>query len=49
MILIIVLLFNRDFIEKHYVDLKVLNPNIPFLIRECSGIEPKIYGRYGEC
>jgi NADH dehydrogenase (ubiquinone) 1 alpha subcomplex subunit 2 len=36
----------REFIEKHYVDLKTVNPNFPFLIRECSGIEPKLYGRY---
>ena len=37
----------REFIEKHYVDLKLQNPKFPFLIRECSGIEPKIFGRYG--
>ncbi|XP_003383618.1 PREDICTED: NADH dehydrogenase [ubiquinone] 1 alpha subcomplex subunit 2-like [Amphimedon queenslandica] len=36
----------RDFIETHYVSLKKDNPNFPFLIRECSGVEPKIYGRY---
>ena len=38
----------RDFIEKHYVELKQLNPKFPFLIRECSGIEPKLYGRFGK-
>ena len=38
---------SRDFIEKHYVELKQQNPSFPFLIRECSGVEPKIYGRYG--
>ena len=38
----------RDFIENHYVELKQLNPKFPFLIRECSGIEPKLYGRFGE-
>ena len=38
----------RDFIEKHYVELKQQNPKFPILIRECSGIEPRIYGRYGE-
>jgi NADH dehydrogenase (ubiquinone) 1 alpha subcomplex subunit 2 len=37
----------RDFIEKHYVELKQQNPKFPILIRECSGIEPRIYGRYG--
>ena len=38
----------RDFLETHYVDLKKLNPNFPFLVRECSGVEPKIYGRYSK-
>ena len=42
------LLYCRDFIEKHYVELKQLNPTFPFLIRECSGIEPKLYGRFGK-
>lgn len=36
----------RDFIDKYYVTLKENNPVFPFLIRECSGVEPKIYGRY---
>ena len=36
----------RDFIEKYYVGLKQENPSFPFLIRECSGVEPKLYGRY---
>ena len=40
--------FLREFIEKHYVGLKKVNPNFPFLIRECSGIEPRIYARYGK-
>ena len=38
----------RDFIEKHYVELKQQNPKFPFLIRECSVVEPKLYGRFGE-
>lgn len=38
----------RDFIERHYVELKQQNPTFPILIRECSGVEPKMYGRYGE-
>lgn len=38
----------RDFIEKYYVDLKQQNPTFPFLVRECSGVEPKLYGRYSE-
>ena len=36
----------RDFIEKYYVGLKKNNPNLPILIRECSGIQPKLYARY---
>lgn len=38
----------REFIEKHYVELKQQNPKFPFLVRECSGVEPKVYARYGE-
>uniref|UniRef100_A0A0U2V7N8 NADH dehydrogenase [ubiquinone] 1 alpha subcomplex subunit 2 n=1 Tax=Centropages tenuiremis TaxID=544689 RepID=A0A0U2V7N8_9MAXI len=37
----------RDFVEKHYVPLKQNNPKFPFLIRECSGIHPKLWARYG--
>ncbi|XP_065575400.1 NADH dehydrogenase [ubiquinone] 1 alpha subcomplex subunit 2-like [Artemia franciscana] len=36
----------RDFVEKYYVDLKKANPNFPILIRECSGVLPKLYARY---
>ncbi|NXE42780.1 NDUA2 dehydrogenase, partial [Ptilorrhoa leucosticta] len=36
----------REFIEQHYVTLKKANPNFPILIRECSGIEPKLWARY---
>ncbi|XP_065348263.1 NADH dehydrogenase [ubiquinone] 1 alpha subcomplex subunit 2 [Cloeon dipterum] len=36
----------RDFIEKHYVDLKKSNPRFPILIRECSGVQPRVYARY---
>ncbi|XP_041358868.1 NADH dehydrogenase [ubiquinone] 1 alpha subcomplex subunit 2-like [Gigantopelta aegis] len=36
----------RDFIEKHYVNLKKNNPKFPILIRECSGVQPKLYARY---
>ncbi|XP_035680709.1 NADH dehydrogenase [ubiquinone] 1 alpha subcomplex subunit 2-like [Branchiostoma floridae] len=36
----------RDFVENHYVDLKKSNPQFPFLIRECSGVEPKVWARY---
>ena len=36
----------RDFISKHYVDLKKANPKFPILIRECSGITPRVWARY---
>ncbi|KAG8189674.1 hypothetical protein JTE90_022489 [Oedothorax gibbosus] len=36
----------RDFIRKHYVPIKKQNPAFPILIRECEGVEPKIYARY---
>lgn len=36
----------RDFIKQHYVTLKKDNPKLPILIRECSGIQPKLYARY---
>lgn len=32
--------------EKNYVELKKANPAFPFLIRECSGIEPRVFARY---
>ncbi|NXK53884.1 NDUA2 dehydrogenase, partial [Chauna torquata] len=36
----------RDFVEQHYVALKKANPDFPILIRECSGVEPKLWARY---
>ncbi|XP_003737733.1 NADH dehydrogenase [ubiquinone] 1 alpha subcomplex subunit 2 [Galendromus occidentalis] len=36
----------REFIEKFYVPLKQNNPKFPILIRECSGVQPKVYARY---
>ncbi|KAJ8337603.1 hypothetical protein SKAU_G00365690 [Synaphobranchus kaupii] len=36
----------RDFVEHHYVTLKKANPDLPILIRECSGVQPKLWGRY---
>merc|ERR1712071_599138 len=38
----------REFIEKNYITLKKTNPKTPILIRECSGILPKIYARHVE-
>ncbi|XP_044751291.1 NADH dehydrogenase [ubiquinone] 1 alpha subcomplex subunit 2 [Coccinella septempunctata] len=36
----------REFIEQHYVPLKKANPQFPILIRECSGVKPKVWARY---
>ena len=38
----------RDFLEKYYIGIKKENPQIPILVRECSGIQPKMYARYGK-
>ncbi|XP_036247882.1 NADH dehydrogenase [ubiquinone] 1 alpha subcomplex subunit 2 isoform X2 [Molothrus ater] len=38
----------REFIEQHYVTLKKANPDFPILIRECSGIQPKLWARVWE-
>ncbi|PKK19764.1 NADH dehydrogenase (ubiquinone) 1 alpha subcomplex, 2, 8kDa [Columba livia] len=35
-----------DFIEQHYVTLKKANPDFPILIRECSGVQPRLWARY---
>ncbi|XP_066502753.1 NADH dehydrogenase [ubiquinone] 1 alpha subcomplex subunit 2 [Hoplias malabaricus] len=37
----------RDFVEQYYVPLKRANPEFPILIRECSGVQPKLWARYG--
>ncbi|KAF7997880.1 hypothetical protein HCN44_009278 [Aphidius gifuensis] len=36
----------REFIESQYVPLKMSNPKLPVLVRECSLIEPRLYARY---
>ncbi|XP_049887914.1 NADH dehydrogenase [ubiquinone] 1 alpha subcomplex subunit 2 [Pectinophora gossypiella] len=36
----------RQFIQKHYISLKKDNPGFPILIRECCGIQPRIWARY---
>ncbi|XP_077360539.1 NADH dehydrogenase [ubiquinone] 1 alpha subcomplex subunit 2 [Festucalex cinctus] len=36
----------RDFVEQHYVDLKRANANFPILVRECSGVEARLWARY---
>ncbi|KAE9611113.1 putative ribosomal protein/NADH dehydrogenase [Lupinus albus] len=37
----------RAFVEKNYKELKTLNPKLPILIRECKGVEPQLWARYG--
>jgi len=37
----------RDFVENHYVPLKMANPKFPILVRECSGIHPTAWARFG--
>lgn len=39
---------DREFITRNYMDLKALNPTLPILIRECSGVQPRLWARYGE-
>ncbi|XP_061607489.1 NADH dehydrogenase [ubiquinone] 1 alpha subcomplex subunit 2 [Phyllopteryx taeniolatus] len=36
----------RDFVEQHYVDLKRANADFPILVRECSGVEARLWARY---
>ncbi|XP_072935557.1 NADH dehydrogenase [ubiquinone] 1 alpha subcomplex subunit 2 isoform X1 [Epargyreus clarus] len=36
----------REFIQKNYVKIKKDNPKFPILIRECSGVQPRVWARY---
>ena len=38
----------REFIAGNYVDLKRSNLKLLILIRECSGVRPVMFARYGE-
>ena len=38
----------REFVKRNYKDLKVKNPTLPILIRECSGVEAKAWMRFGQ-
>ncbi|KAK5308629.1 hypothetical protein LTR99_001605 [Exophiala xenobiotica] len=38
---------HRSFLKKAYPTMKRHNPNIPILIREAVGVEPKVWARYG--
>ncbi|KAG8226732.1 hypothetical protein J437_LFUL004382 [Ladona fulva] len=36
----------RDFVKNFYVPIKKANAKFPILIRECSGVQPRMYARY---
>uniref|UniRef100_A0A3Q1HJV1 NADH dehydrogenase [ubiquinone] 1 alpha subcomplex subunit 2 n=1 Tax=Acanthochromis polyacanthus TaxID=80966 RepID=A0A3Q1HJV1_9TELE len=36
----------RDFVEQNYVTLKKSNPDFPILVRECSGVQARLWARY---
>ncbi|KXL47395.1 hypothetical protein M433DRAFT_59301 [Acidomyces richmondensis BFW] len=36
----------RSFLTRAYPTMKHHNPHIPILIREASGVEPRVYARY---
>jgi len=38
----------RSFLKRAYPTMKHHNPNTPILIRECTGVEPKLWARYGQ-
>lgn len=43
----ILMIYFREFVNKHYVQIKQANPKTPILIRECSGVQPRLWARYG--
>lgn len=36
----------KKFIEQYYISLKSSNPDVPILVRECTGVEPRLWARY---
>lgn len=36
----------KKFIEENYIKLKSSNPDVPILVRECAGVEPRLWARY---
>ncbi|XP_064540480.1 NADH dehydrogenase [ubiquinone] 1 alpha subcomplex subunit 2 [Drosophila montana] len=38
----------REYIKKFYPNLKRHNPNLAFLVRECAGVQPRLWARYGK-
>jgi hypothetical protein len=39
---------NRSFLARAYPIMKKNNPNIPIMLREAAGTQPKVYARYGQ-
>jgi len=37
-----------DFVAKNYVNIKKVNPELPILVREASGIEARAFARFGK-
>lgn len=37
----------REYVEKFYPELKKANPKLPILVRECSGVQPRLWARFG--
>lgn len=40
--------FFREFVQQFYVNIKKENPKLPILIRECSGVQPRLWTRMGK-
>ncbi|XP_005180817.1 NADH dehydrogenase [ubiquinone] 1 alpha subcomplex subunit 2 [Musca domestica] len=36
----------REYVERFYPALKKSNPELPILIRECEGVQPRLWARY---
>jgi len=40
-------LCNREFVNTNYLAIKTANPKFPLLVREATGVEPKVVARFG--
>lgn len=38
---------HRQFVAENYTGIKQANPNLPFLVREANGVQPRIFARFG--
>ncbi|XP_023170509.1 NADH dehydrogenase [ubiquinone] 1 alpha subcomplex subunit 2 isoform X1 [Drosophila hydei] len=36
----------RKYVERFYPSLKKNNPNLAILVRECAGVQPKLWARF---